>query len=926
MTQRKSSKLLFCVLAAVAVLFGGSTAASATETLTANFNSGLPEGWSLVGDVMNADDRARSGKGLFSYSSSTTDNYVVTEPVEGNFEFYARAYNKNRASEVIVYEYSADGLGQQLYSTGSLRTTSTPTWSKFSFTLPRGTQLAIALNYAALDDVTYTPYQVSETPTLTIDGFASGDSYDFGGVPVSAGTAKTFTLNNIGKKELTISSISVTGDFLITEGSDVTAIASQASTQLTIATPDHDTEGTLTITSDDANSPFTIQLKSIYRAPAPIMNVSPLTIAFGRVAADATQDIAVSNTGDAELVATIASTDASFTVSKETITVAAGGTETFSITYHYDADAYGLHEAAVTITPNSGEAAVITASAYVQDPNIWTEDFSANALPDGWQADASWTFSDGVAHAVYGNYSTGYQHFLTTPALRVTAGASMTFQYRATSNYVKMKIEMAKDGGSFSEYKTSDWLNASDEFATFTIDGLESGSYQFRFANDDYDLDNFEGFQLDLNAPTLVVTPTNDAAFGKVSTQPAAKTYTITNGGTGTLEGIITSSDESVFAVSKADFSLEAGESTTFEVNLMMSSDYGAKSATITIHPTAEGLDDVIINATATLLDPNVWSEDFDEGELPTGWTTTGWTVGTTSAFDDNTTPMALAPQSTTEATLVTPRLQAKEGDVLTWDAYLRWSDEALVVEYSDDNQTTWHTIYSYQAADEEQGDKYHKQMSFTAPADGLYHLRFTARYQNGIDNLCGFQLAPDTSVKEIWHISYTFHHMSDNDEELTEEDIEDIEVVFDGDDLAFNFPNPITGNAWMRGSKYDYDGPTAYLFPLGQYISRYSNEDIYYCGGSNDTLTDMMFFYDEEEQAFYNFEHILLNGSTTAISLWAYFSDVVIYKNEKPVGIADLKVQKPVTGDIRYDLTGRRVSDSYKGIVIQNGKKYLIK
>ena len=123
------------------------------ETLTANFDSGLPEGWSLVGDISNSDDRARSGKGLWTSSKSTTDNYVITEAVEGTFEFYARAYNKSYASTVDIYEYTGSGLGTKLYSTPSMYSSSTPTWSKYSFTVEEGTQLAIVLNYAAIDDV-----------------------------------------------------------------------------------------------------------------------------------------------------------------------------------------------------------------------------------------------------------------------------------------------------------------------------------------------------------------------------------------------------------------------------------------------------------------------------------------------------------------------------------------------------------------------------------------------------------------------------------------------------------------------------------------------------------------------------------------------------------------------------------------------------
>ena len=504
----------------------------------------------------------------------------------------------------------------------------------------------------------------------------------------------------------------------------------------------------------------------------------------------------------------------------------------------------------------------------------------------------------------------------------------MTFEYKATKNNVKVKIEASKDGGDFTEIKNTGWINKMDDFATFTIDGLQAGNYQFRFASDDYDLDNFEGFNLNLDAPALVVTPTTDAAFGKVSAQPDAKSYTITNAGTGTLAGTITSSDATQFTVSKGEFSLAAGESTTFDVALVMGENYGEKNATITIHPTNEGLTDVTINASAILMDPNVWTEDFNAGQLPEGWMNNGWTIGTSTAFDDNTTPMALAPQSNTAGTLTTPRLQAKAGDVLTWDAYLRWSDESLLVEYTTDDQT-WTTLYDYKAADEQQGDKYVKAMSFTAPADGTYRLRFTAKYQNGVDNFCGFALAPSTAVKETWHISYTFHYNSAGGEQ-SEEDTEDIEVEFDGDKVGFNFPNPFNGKAWMYGTRYEQDDIVYYIFPMGQYVGQYQGESIYYCGGANDQLTDMQFFYNDDDKAFFNFEHVLLNGSTTSISLWAYFSDVVIYKNEKPVieplGINNVRSKTQDARNAAYDLYGRKVDADYKGIVIQNGKKHLRK
>ena len=274
----------------MAVLFGVSMAASAADSKTADFNSGLPEGWSLVGDAQCADDRARTGKGVFSWSYSDTDNYLVTTAVEGTFEFYARAYNKNKASQVVVYEYTASGLGEQLFTTGSLRTSSTPQWSKYSFTLTKATQLAIALNYAAVDDVTYTEAEGGE-----------GGGGEGGGTP----------------------------------------------------DPEPD--------------------------PAPIMGINLTKVLFGKVVADASETITVTNTGNAVLEATIAVDNNEFTVSPANLSVAAGQSGTFTISYVYNAEAYGAHTATVTVTPNAGEAATIAASAYVRNPNVWSEDFA------GWQ-------------------------------------------------------------------------------------------------------------------------------------------------------------------------------------------------------------------------------------------------------------------------------------------------------------------------------------------------------------------------------------------------------------------------------------------------------------------------------------------------------------------------------------------------------------
>ena len=60
-------------------------------------------------------------------------------------------------------------------------------------------------------------------------------------------------------------------------------------------------------------------------------------------------------------------------------------------------------------------------------------------------------------------------------------GEVMTFEYKATANNVKVKVEASKDGGAFTEIKNTGWIDKMDDFATYTIDGLAAGNYQFRF-------------------------------------------------------------------------------------------------------------------------------------------------------------------------------------------------------------------------------------------------------------------------------------------------------------------------------------------------------------------------------------------------------------------------------------------------------------
>ena len=260
----RSKLLLFTLLAA---LVGGASPAWA-ETLTANFNSGLPEGWSIVGDLSRNSDRARSGSGVWTSSKSDNANYLVTEAVEGSITFYARAYNKNTNAYVFIYKYDGSALGEQLYVSANMKTGSTPTWS--SYTANLGTykgQVAIALNYAAIDDVTYTQKkaEISGPAFVVKDGekeLASPYTYSFG--LATAGTTKEFTLSNPGNTDLAVS-VSETGNFGATLSATTIAAGSEVTLTLTMPTASGSSEVTITPDATSGIEPFVINVSGTIR-------------------------------------------------------------------------------------------------------------------------------------------------------------------------------------------------------------------------------------------------------------------------------------------------------------------------------------------------------------------------------------------------------------------------------------------------------------------------------------------------------------------------------------------------------------------------------------------------------------------------------------------------------------------------------------
>ena len=863
--------LLFAALLSLA-----STTTKA-ETLTADFDSELPAGWSIVGDLTRDPDRAKSGSGVWTSSKSNDANYLVTEPVEGSITFYARAFNKSTDAYVFIYAYDGSVLGDKLYEGKNMKAYSTPSWSEYTADLGdyKG-QVAIALNYAAIDDVTYTQMEVVEGPALTVkDGskVTSPYSYDFG--LAAAGTQKSFTLANPGTEDLGVS-VSETGSFCATLSA--TTIAAGSEVTLSVTMPDATGSSQVTITpaagsgidpfiinvsgtvrdpnkvyldfadgkmpegwtakgndsgystyewtvsegyisysassssyagtftspkmvfakdeqvffesskygssswstpsiaveysldgetwtaidsafTDDVNGTWTsrsvtipeegvkyirfsgwyINLRNIYGGELPNepnMNVTqPASLGFGMISEATTKTFTIANIGKATLEGiNVTSTGEAFALTGVPASLAAG--ESAEVTITMAATTKGAQSSDIAVSATGMDTVQFTVSGYVLDTDAMLVQFTGNTVPEGWE-NKSFTVDNDELSASYSAAT------LTSPAITVAEGQTLAIYAKSssTSSYItpSLSVKTSTDNGTtWTEAKKfSDELKGTSDYVVLVVDSIAAGNYKLQFEGKYVIINTINGYNYDMNAPQMSFTA-EDFVAGKVMSN-ASKTYTVSNAGTGTLTVNIASDNEK-FTVEPAQLVI-TDEPKTFTVTFNFEEGvYGKFNANITVTPTYDESAAVTFAASAQSLNPDLWEEDFEEGELPQGWVASNWTVGSNSSFE-NKTNMALAPNSSTAGTLVTPCLTAKEGDVLTWDSYFKWDDEALKVEWSNDNQETWTELYNFMAKDESLGSNSHKEMSFTAPADGDYYLRFTSTYNNGVDNFQGFKL-----------------------------------------------------------------------------------------------------------------------------------------------------------------------------------------
>ena len=517
-------------------------------------------------------------------------------------------------------------------------------------------------------------------------------------------------------------------------------------------------------------------------------------IDFSLCTEDSTRTLKVINTATGTLKVGITSDDAAlFSVDPAELDVPAADTLDVNITFNFAAGQPGKNEAQIGFQPADERVwgKTLYATAVVTQPGVWMEDFNACVQPKGFFTEG-WEFRDSVATtsesdgmaAMFGGAPTS---FLMTPPLTVESiNEVLLFSAKSGSGDDGMAGMGSLFGGGGSSviveksvYGSNKWEKVKEftepldsAYRVLWVGYIEPGEYRFRIlASDSIVIDSIAGFHLDNNAPDIYVLHNNTAAGPINYGMPQAnstETFAVVNTGTGSLQGAVALANEKDFAISAKNFAIEASDTAFIDATYLFNEEsLGIHQGAVTFAPSTSVLAPLTYPLTAYSTYADAWTENFEPEylredetmpiDLPAGWETTGWEVKMPSSGGglmdmlssimgggDGAPKTYMATTSSDAYELITPRLQAKKGDVLRFEAELGGggmmamlgmfmgggASGQLNVFYSLDEDDTW----TYYDTFVQNGYVY-----FVAPYTGVYQLRFTSPGAS-LDNFYGFR------------------------------------------------------------------------------------------------------------------------------------------------------------------------------------------
>ena len=487
-------------------------------------------------------------------------------------------------------------------------------------------------------------------------------------------------------------------------------------------------------------------------------------------AKDSTKEFIVINTGTGTLKVNISSREPElFSLDQSYFEIAAGDSAKLNVTFHYGAGQISKNETLLTFNPTDDrvQPSYITVAAVITDPDVWVVDFNDNQLPLGCYGE-NFIVKEGVAThynpagggmaamaAIFGGGGAS-DWFMTPPLTIQGVNDAVIFSLKNGDGSNKGPIVDAQAAVTIerSEYGSNKWEKVDAYelkdtlYHTKWISWMPAGDYRFRLVSgDSLCIDSIAGGRINMNAPDLLVRyngkATQTVNYG-ICRGNQAKTFQLINTGTSALQLYAMSSDPTFYTLSQQMFDIAPGESATVDVTFNHNAEaLGAHQAALVLAATNCQIATQMIYLSAYITYDDAWSEDFepefvveegDTPELPIGWSTSGWQITKGGGMDMSammgmaTAEKTWAPHTSSDAyELITPSLQAKQGDVLRF--YADISSGWLNLFYKCENDADWTYQNTYITAD---------SIYFIAPTSGIYQLKFTGS-SVAVDDFLGF-------------------------------------------------------------------------------------------------------------------------------------------------------------------------------------------
>ena len=603
-------------------------------------------------------------------------------------------------------------------------------------------------------------------------------------------------------------------------------------------------------------------------------------IDFSLCKEDSTRSVYIINTATGTLAGSLTSeNNALFSLSESEMSIKGADSLKVDVTFHVAAGTAGKNQALLSFTPSDERVWAKSLYAYgvITQPDVWVEDFNNNVQPKGFFTEG-WKFCENVATTQDGGmmamFGMGTKSFLMTPPLIVNDSTEvLLFAARKGSSDDGMAGMGSMFGGGNSSiiieksvYGSNVWEKIKEytepldsAYRVLWVSDVAPGEYRFRIiASDSIVVDSIAGYHFDNNAPDMYVLHNNTAAGPVNYGMPQAdstEVFGVVNTGTGSLQVNAMVTNEKDFAISNQNLNIESGDTAFVDATFKFDQEsVGVHSGILTFVPSITVLSPQYYPLTAYSTYADAWKEDFepeflqdDETEpidLPEGWLSTGWEVrlpssggglmdmlgGIMGGSDEPKTWMATTESADYE--LITPNLQAKQGDVLRFEAEIGGggimamagmfmgggAGNQLNVFYSLDDGNNW----TYYNTFVQNGYVY-----FIAPYSGIYRLRFTSP-QASVDNFYGFRKPIETVV------------LSDEDDAVNAEvfanyDGKTVNVFYDRALYALNSPSESvwTPRAYTICLPYDhvfsnYEAPGKIKLYQLSYIDKYYNQFIF--------------------------------------------------------------------------------------------------